>query len=89
MTNAVTHAPGPHELRVYLGRGVLVCEVRDGGRSPLRFPTQAAPVAAESGRGLLIVAELTGGHCGVRCLPTGKAVWFAVPAPTNRRAING
>lgn len=38
VTNAITHAPGPYELRLYAGTGLLGCEVTDGDPSPIAFP---------------------------------------------------
>ena len=90
---AVTGHP---ELWLYLrGLGLrreLVCKVFDGYRGWLHGPpADPGPLSAHaaSGRGLLIVHELSGGRWGHH--PTrarlgepalrGKAVWFAVPAP--------
>lgn len=93
-TNAIVHAPGPHELRLLVRGGAIVCEITDADRRPVVFPPQAAPTGlgqpdarestplpclAEHGRGLSLVALLSGGQCGTRPVPGGKGVWFALP----------
>jgi hypothetical protein len=88
--------PGCPELWLYLrGLGIrreLVCKVFDcyrGWRHGSLPSVSLASVQAVTGRGLQIVHELSGGRWGHH--PTrarlgggglsGKAVWFAVPAP--------
>lgn len=86
-TNAHLHAAGhgPHELWIHGEAGELLCAVFDG------FAEAVLPAyswtSGDHGRGLGVVAELSGGrwgsmparsHAGRR---PGKAVWFAVPAP--------
>ncbi len=79
-TNAISHAPGPRELRVYVGSGLLLIEVRDGAGELISFPdTGSATPEAERGRGLALVVTLSAGQCGARELAMGKGVWFAVP----------
>lgn len=98
-TNAYQHAGdhGPHELWLYLagsatgpGRAGLVPELRCGIFD--RLAVAGLPgyswTSGDYGRGLNIVAELSGGRWG-RCREharhggdgPGKVVWFAVPAP--------
>ncbi|HEU5157821.1 MAG TPA: ATP-binding protein [Streptosporangiaceae bacterium] len=89
-TNAHQHADGhvPFELWLSIVDGrELYCAIFD----TLRMRKLAGPVSAEKcdfGRGLGIVAELSGGHWGMarawsQRLPrvAGKAVWFGCPIP--------
>ncbi|MEZ0076276.1 ATP-binding protein [Planotetraspora sp. GP83] len=94
-SNAVRHARGPYELRVLYDRGVPVeAEVADAGTGadlvdelldrPLVIPDSIEDLEL-GGRGLRLVAALTGGRCGgrqVRLCGTGRAgtgVWFGLP----------
>ncbi len=77
--NAITHAIGPYQLRLYADRVAIGCEVVDADPAPLAFPPQSPPADAdahsdatptwdltESGRGLAVVAALALGNCGCR-----------------------
>ncbi len=78
VTNALTHASGPFELRVRCWAGAVVCEVLDGDATLVGFPEldaadedgaaddQAVAALALGGRGLGIVRRLSGGWCGCR-----------------------
>lgn len=73
-TNAVLHGREPLSLRVALLADRLRVEVRDG--SSLTPSFSMLDVAAVTGRGLLLVANLTD-RWGLDPLPGGgKAVWF-------------
>lgn len=92
-SNAAEHGAPPYELRVYHAPEMTTVEVLDGGeRLPVlsRHPVPELTlddvdalelVVLERGRGLVTVAALSEGHCGVRPLPgrPGKAVWFGIP----------
>lgn len=98
-TNAGLHARGPFELRVLDHAGVpLVVELVDSSpdidRVANGLERVTAPVALDNideaaltvrGRGLSIVARLSGGRCGAHRTrlqsqaTTGKGVWFAIP----------
>ena len=88
--------PGWPELWLYLrGLGIrreLVCKVFDcyrGWRHRAAPSAARVPAHADTGRGLQIVHELSGGRWGHHLTRArlggwglrGKAVWFAVPAP--------
>jgi len=83
-TNAVLYGDPPYELVVRVDSAEVVCMVVDAGAAlPI---LRGADAQAENGRGLLIVAELSGGLYG--CVPqtfatcpgmVGKANWFALP----------
>lgn len=87
-------AGGP-ELWLYLrqaaGRWELVCKVFDslcGWKDRVPVPGSAGP-GSVSGRGLQVVAGLSGGRWGYHLTRArlgswkvpGKAVWFAIPVP--------
>lgn len=84
VTNAFLYGEAPYELVIQTGPDEIVFFVVDGG---LILPEQRpADPHAENGRGLRIIAELSGGLYG--CQPqryatdpelTGKATWFALP----------
>ncbi|MFF4353883.1 ATP-binding protein [Streptomyces sp. NPDC001530] len=93
-TNAAIHAPGPCELRIISHGGLpLVIEIADTGDQldviAARLAAGAVPdqlgALQDGGRGLGIIARLSGGRCAVQ--PTrlysaaadGKSVWFAIP----------
>lgn len=88
--NAETHAAHPCELRVVMiGNLPVWCEVvdADGGVAEVaeHLHLRKAAVMAESGRGLPMVATLSGRRCAVypaTAMTTdavGKAVAFALP----------
>jgi anti-sigma regulatory factor (Ser/Thr protein kinase) len=96
-TNAVVHTHGPYEMRILCHASVPVrCEIADAGGGGLdeitahlrRKPDPISSVDALplGGRGLRVVAHLSGGRCGAyaaRLCGTGqpgKSVWFAIPA---------
>ncbi|MEU0519103.1 hypothetical protein [Streptosporangium sp. NPDC006007] len=98
--NGEWHARPPYEIRVFSLDGVPVwCELVDGypdlGWIPalLDLPRAHPPLdpLAENGRGLLLVRELSRGHC--RAYPTttfgtgapAKAVAFALPTRSGIR----
>ncbi|WP_147268193.1 ATP-binding protein [Spongiactinospora rosea] len=105
--NAETHGRPPYELRIITENDVPVwCEVFDGDPELrvvsrlLRGMSGFDPRAMwfqESGRGLLMVHQLSGGRCGVYPATTcdtgipGKAVGFALPSaarvPVRRRRL--
>ncbi|NYI06905.1 SpoIIE family protein phosphatase [Allostreptomyces psammosilenae] len=71
VTNAIRHAGGPIELRL-IHDHTLICEVSDGSSSAPHL--RRARVYDEGGRGLMLVAQLTG-RWGSRQTPTGKTIW--------------
>ncbi|MGI8335524.1 ATP-binding protein [Actinomadura scrupuli] len=79
VTNALVHAAGMpgSTVTVIVARsdGMLAVEVHDASREEprLRYP----PETAESGRGLILVSEVTDA-CGHYLTPFGKAVWFTL-----------
>lgn len=102
-TNAVVHADGPYEMRILQHAGVPVaCEIVDTGRGLDEIaehlgrhadPDDPAPpldldALQPSGRGLGVVAHLSGGRCGAHTTRLhstgrpGKGVWFNIPLPT-------
>lgn len=108
-TNAATYADGPHELRILQHAGVaVVCEIADAGggldeiaghlRRHLGTPSaHEGPFDIDAlelgGRGLGVVARLSGGRCGVRTTRLcangrlGKSVWFAIPVNLSNDAV--
>jgi anti-sigma regulatory factor (Ser/Thr protein kinase) len=77
VTNAILHARTDIELVVRCESATIRIEVDD--HSPrLPVPRHAA-ADASSGRGLTLV-NLMSGAWGVEERPSGKAVWFEVPA---------
>lgn len=106
--NAETHARPPYELRIVTVDGSPAwCEMVDGDPDPgsvplisaalrvLRTPRAFDPLAVwsqESGRGLPLIHQLSGGRC--HAYPTrtyatgvaGKAVAFALPSTTGPRS---
>lgn len=94
---------GAPEMWVYLrgesGRWELVCKVFDslrGWKDDVAPVPGSAALDAESGRGLQVVAELSGGRWGHHLTRSrlggwkvpGKAVWFAQPVPGARVAAH-
>lgn len=76
VTNAIQHACGPYELRVYRRGTSVVCEVVDGSHVLPRVPPPEAPQLTlgdidaiadferlETGRGLDVVNRLSSGRC--------------------------
>nr|WP_051941452.1 SpoIIE family protein phosphatase [Phaeacidiphilus oryzae] len=82
VTNALRHGTGDIRLRMLWDRTVA-CEVWDQGYAQPR--RRRARATDEGGRGLQLVSLLAE-RWGSRRTPTGKIVWFEVPAP-ERRAI--
>jgi anti-sigma regulatory factor (Ser/Thr protein kinase) len=77
ITNAQIHAGGVHGIRVRWTGTLLRVEISDAcGLAPL--PRGSRP-EDECGRGLGIVAALATSW-GVDFLPSGKTVWFEIPA---------
>jgi anti-sigma regulatory factor (Ser/Thr protein kinase) len=94
-TNAASYASGPYELRILHDHGLPIrAEVVDAGTGstliehllhrPFSIPDRVDDLEL-GGRGLRIVAELTGGNCGAhwtRLCGTGQSgtgVWFDLP----------
>ncbi len=88
--NAEVHAAHPYELRVVMvGSLPIWCEVVDADSRVAEVAEHLhpgkAPTTAENGRGLPVVATLSGGRCAVypaTAITTdavGKAVAFAIP----------
>ncbi|MER6569670.1 ATP-binding protein [Streptomyces sp. NPDC001093] len=91
VANAVEHTAGrgPIELVVELLPSGCQVEVHDPDPAPpgrLTAPVIEEPdVWQEGGRGLLLIRTLSS-SCGHRPTPSGKAVWFRLPAvPAQRR----
>ncbi|MCS0602311.1 ATP-binding protein [Streptomyces sp. LP11] len=91
VANAVEHTAGrgPIELVVELRPGGCQVEVHDPDPAPpghLTRPVVEEPDPwQEGGRGLLLIRALSS-SCGHRPTPSGKAVWFTLPAvPAQRR----
>jgi len=80
VTNALDHVDeGPIRVSVCRKpqeRRVRVAVLDRSDTVPLR---RAAGRDAESGRGLLVVNELSGGHWGTDLLAVGKRVWADLP----------
>jgi len=75
LTNAVTHARAPVELRLHRRAREIVTEVSDSDpRVPLR---RLADPTDESGRGLMLVEALAA-EWGTRPGAAGKTVWFTI-----------
>jgi anti-sigma regulatory factor (Ser/Thr protein kinase) len=95
-TNAAVHADGPYEMRLLRHVGVpMICEIADNGGGLDVIADHLRPKAEQivsidalqtGGRGLAVVANLSGGRCGAhttRLCSTGqpgKSVWFVIPA---------
>lgn len=77
VTNAILYGRG----RITLGVQVdsRRCRVEVGDEARRRPRVQGADESAEGGRGMLIVDALAS-DWGVTDRPTGKTVWFEVPA---------
>ncbi|WP_084965870.1 ATP-binding protein [Thermoactinospora rubra] len=77
VTNALRHAPGPVRLTVWLIEGLLRCEVEDRNTVALRARHPAEHDEGGYGLGLLDALACCWGSIPT---PTGKAVWFELPA---------
>ena len=74
-TNVVLHAHTSFEVRIEVASDEVRVEVRDFSSM---IPVQrGSDEQATTGRGMALIAALTA-ECGVRVLPEGKVVWFAV-----------
>ncbi|MEU1939047.1 SpoIIE family protein phosphatase [Streptomyces coeruleorubidus] len=71
VTNAIRHAQPPIQLRL-IHDNTLICEVSDGGNTAPHL--RRARTYDEGGRGLLLVAQLTG-RWGTRQGAWGKTIW--------------
>ncbi|MFF9806955.1 SpoIIE family protein phosphatase [Streptomyces coeruleorubidus] len=71
VTNAIRHAQPPIQLRLIHDK-TLICEVSDGGNTAPHL--RRARTYDEGGRGLLLVAQLTG-RWGTRQSASGKTIW--------------
>ncbi|MDG9710173.1 SpoIIE family protein phosphatase [Streptomyces sp. DH10] len=71
VTNAIRHAQPPIQLRL-IHDNTLICEVSDGGNTAPHL--RRARIYDEGGRGLLLVAQLTG-RWGTRQGAWGKTIW--------------
>ncbi|WP_331773173.1 SpoIIE family protein phosphatase (plasmid) [Embleya sp. NBC_00888] len=94
-TNAVRYGSGPRMgLRLIRDAEELVIEVSDDASTSPRL--RHARPRDEGGRGLLIVAQLTGGHWGARHTEQGKTIWTRIswqhppePVPTIPLDLDG
>ncbi|MFF5209702.1 ATP-binding protein [Streptosporangium sp. NPDC000396] len=77
VTNAMYHARGRITLTLSLQEGLLRCEVEDA--DPVLPRPHLAHHDEEGGRGLHLI-ELLSCCWGSARTPTGKAVWFELPA---------
>lgn len=81
VTNAVRHAGSRFSVTVDVTDGVVLLRVTDPS-STLPFPVHATPLM-DSGRGLIIVAELAE-DWGVTLEPQGgKSVWAHIATPAH------
>lgn len=100
VTNARTHAPPPYELRIFIDATSVMFAVADGGTDHEsladRWPQAAdagTPSLQESGRGLLVIAALFPGACGVGPAHSwpgrqaGKQVWISAHRPANSESL--
>jgi serine phosphatase RsbU (regulator of sigma subunit)/anti-sigma regulatory factor (Ser/Thr protein kinase) len=71
VTNAIRHAQPPIQLRL-IHDNTLICEVSDGSNTAPHL--RRARTYDEGGRGLLLVAQLTG-RWGTRQGAWGKTIW--------------
>jgi serine phosphatase RsbU (regulator of sigma subunit)/anti-sigma regulatory factor (Ser/Thr protein kinase) len=81
VTNAIRHAHEPIQLRM-IADGALTCEVFDGSCSAPHL--RRADRYDESGRGLMLVAQLAE-RWGTRQTGTGKVVWAQQALPSRPR----
>jgi PAS domain S-box-containing protein len=80
VTNAIRHAQPPIQLRMILDTA-LSCEVFDASSTAPRL--RRADRFDESGRGLMLVAQLAE-HWGTRYTRAGKTIWAQQPLPRPR-----
>jgi hypothetical protein len=98
LTNAIRHAQSPvgrHiETRYQMTADGLRIEVHDANLTvPAMPPTEVPSDDEESGRGLALVAALTGGRCGVDVrragidsgIVIGKTAWAVIPTEGEQR----
>ncbi|WP_203881701.1 ATP-binding protein [Planotetraspora kaengkrachanensis] len=79
VTNALCHAHGPVGLTLSAVEGLLRCEVEDAGT--VLPSAYCAGHDDEGGRGLCLLDTLACCWGGTRT-PTGKVMWFELPART-------
>ncbi|MFF8102947.1 SpoIIE family protein phosphatase [Streptomyces sp. NPDC016640] len=77
VTNALRYGGSPIRVRVLYDRN-LICEVYDSSSTSPHL--RHATMTDEGGRGLFLVAQLTG-RWGTRYLPAGKVIWAEQPIP--------
>jgi PAS domain S-box-containing protein len=77
VTNAIRHAESPIQLRLIRDQ-TLICEVSDGSSTAPHL--RRSCVLDESGRGLLLVSQLTQ-RWGTRQTPHGKTIWAEQALP--------
>ena len=77
VTNAIRYGSPPIQLSLIRDR-ILRCEVSDGSSTSPHL--RRAHVYDEGGRGLLLVAQLTG-RWGARQTTAGKTIWAEQPLP--------
>jgi anti-sigma regulatory factor (Ser/Thr protein kinase) len=75
VTNAVRHSGGGPKLTAGVADGMLEIGVMDADREHPPVLSDSLDSAAEGGRGLTIVEDLSEGW-GTNLLPEGKEVWF-------------
>ncbi|MFI1801722.1 PAS domain S-box protein [Streptomyces sp. NPDC020379] len=78
LTNALSHAAGPIQLRVRRSIDALTIEVTDHNPQPPQL--RLTEEGDESGRGLLLVDALADSW-GTRPLDRGKTIWFTLRLP--------
>ena len=75
LTNAIHHARGPIELRLYHSAREIIAEITDDST---HLPQRRLPGPdEENGRGLMLVDALASSW-GTRPAETGKTVWFTL-----------
>lgn len=82
IANALQHAPGAVQVRMFLRFGLLRCEVLDTHRT--RPLPQSPAIDDEGGRGLQLVDALAS-RWGWVLADEGKVVWFDLPVTPARR----
>ncbi|MFD5318957.1 SpoIIE family protein phosphatase [Streptomyces sp. NPDC127098] len=82
VTNALRHASPPIGLRLILDKG-LIFEVCDASSTAPHL--RRARSLDETGRGLMLVAQLAG-RWGTRHTQAGKVIWAELPLPEPRDA---
>jgi len=84
VTNAVVHAHGPVELRVWAVPDLVRVEVRDGSRSAPRIRDYGPE--STTGRGVRMLDNLASSW-GVELGSSGKIVWFELAATDELRVV--